>query len=150
MELSHIVKKPVVTEKSLRRMGLNQYTFEVHADANKAMVAEAVADLFGVTVFRVKIMNRKGKEKRVLRKRHTVTTATKKLAIVTIDPKDSIDLFSEFDADEVESQEEEKIETEKEKKDTKKTTKKEDKKQKKEKKETKKAKKKDEKKEDKK
>ena len=105
MNLAHIIKKPVVTEKSLQRLGENKYTFEVHLDVNKAQVAEAVEELFSVTVLGVKVIIRKGKEKRMLRKRKTVRTAKKKFAIVTIDPKQSIDLFSEFDVSEGTSEE---------------------------------------------
>ena len=106
MNVSHVLKKPIVTEKSLRRMGMSHYTFEVHINTNKAEVAEAVEELFDVTVLRVKIMNRKGKQKRTVGRRKTVQTSPKKIAIVAIDPKDSIELFSEFDADQVENEEE--------------------------------------------
>lgn len=106
MNIQHIIKKPLITEKSLQRVGQNQYSFEVHKDANKVQVAEAVAELFGVDVFKVKMMIRKGKEKRLLRSRKTTITASRKIAIVTIDPSQSIGLFSEFDASKVETSEE--------------------------------------------
>ncbi len=107
MNIQHIIKKPLITEKSLQRVGQNQYSFEVHKDANKVQVAEAVAQLFDVNVFKVKMMIRKGQQKRLLRSRKTTITAMRKIAIVTIDPKQSIGLFSEFDASKVEAPQEE-------------------------------------------
>jgi large subunit ribosomal protein L23 len=107
MKTQHIIKKPLVTEKTMQRVSQNQYSFEVHKTANKAQIADAVANLFDVTVFRVKILNRKGKEKRIWRTRRSTLTATQKIAIVTIDPKQSIDLFSDFDASKVEQTDQE-------------------------------------------
>lgn len=105
MDIQHIIKKPLITEKSLQRVGQNQYSFEVHKGANKVQVADAVAQLFGVDVFRVKMMIRKGKERRMLRSRKTIRTSTRKIALVTIDPTQSIGIFSEFDGSKVEKQE---------------------------------------------
>lgn len=79
--IAHVIKRPVITEKSLQRLGKNQHTFEINLDANKAQVAEAVAKLFNVTVFDVKMIVRKGKEKRMLRKRQTVRTAKENLPL---------------------------------------------------------------------
>lgn len=102
MELVQILKKPIVTEKSLNRMKDNHYSFEVHSQATKFDVARAVGSLFNVTVYKVKMLNRKGKFRRVFRKRQMTQTADKKIAIVTIDPKQSIDIFSEFNTEAVE------------------------------------------------
>lgn len=99
MNISQVIVKPVITEKSLGRVAANQYTFEVHKDASKHTVADAVSRLFNVTVFRVKIVVRKGKTKRLWRIRKNVQTSTKKIAIVTIDPSQTIDVFTEFQAD---------------------------------------------------
>ena len=37
-----IIKKPVVTEKSMNAMAEKKYTFIVHPEANKAQIKEAV------------------------------------------------------------------------------------------------------------
>ena len=51
-------------------------------------------------MFDVKIMIRKGKKKRVMGTRKFTETSKRKMAIVTIDPKQSIDLFDEFTPEE--------------------------------------------------
>lgn len=98
MDITYIIQKPVVTEKSLARVAEGKYSFLVHPDATKFDVARAVSTLFDVTVERVQVINRKGKEKRVFRRRHTTTLPSKKVAIVTLGKGQKIDLFSEFDA----------------------------------------------------
>jgi large subunit ribosomal protein L23 len=61
--------KPRLSEKTYG-MGttLNVYAFDVPADANKHMVAEAVTDQFEVEVKDVRLLNIKGKAKRSVRK----------------------------------------------------------------------------------
>jgi large subunit ribosomal protein L23 len=60
-----IIRRPVVTEKSMASMSDKKYTFIVDVHANKTMVKKAVEDVFGVTVDEVKVMNIMGKNKRV-------------------------------------------------------------------------------------
>ncbi|MCM8710796.1 50S ribosomal protein L23 [Clostridium sp. SYSU_GA19001] len=60
-----IIRRPVITEKSMASMGEKKYTFIVDVHANKTMVKKAVEDVFGVKVEDVKIMNIMGKTKRV-------------------------------------------------------------------------------------
>ncbi|MBL4936145.1 50S ribosomal protein L23 [Clostridium sp. YIM B02515] len=60
-----IIRRPVITEKSMASMTDKKYTFIVDVHANKTMVKKAVEDVFGVTVDEVKIMNILGKNKRV-------------------------------------------------------------------------------------
>ncbi len=88
-----IIKKPVITEKSMADMALKKYTFLVHPEANKTMIKEAVEKMFdGVKVKNVNTLNSIGKKKR--RGRVEGTTAKTKKAIVqlTEDSKD-IEIF---------------------------------------------------------
>jgi large subunit ribosomal protein L23 len=70
MDLYHIVIRPLVTEKSThqashpteRRGGA--YSFEVHPDASKAQIRDAVQKLYGVKVLSVRTSNRRGKLRR--------------------------------------------------------------------------------------
>lgn len=59
-----IIQKPVVTSKAseLARK-LNKVVLQVHPDANKPMIAEALKKLFNVLVESVRIVVRKGKTK---------------------------------------------------------------------------------------
>ncbi len=56
--------RPLITEKTVASGELNKYIFEVHRDANKQTVKDAVEKLFNVKVEQVNIMNMKGKPKK--------------------------------------------------------------------------------------
>jgi len=94
MHLYEVLKRPVMTEKSLILADeQNQYVFEVDRRANKMQVKEAVEARFGVTVTSVRIINMKPKtRKRSLRKTAVRKSGWKK-AIVTLAPGDSIQMF---------------------------------------------------------
>ena len=97
MDLYHIIIRPLVTEKSThqtthhsaRRGGA--YSFEVHPEASKAQVKDAVQKLYGVRVLSVRTANRQGKLRRY-RWRWGRTRKTKK-AVVVVDQDSHIDLF---------------------------------------------------------
>ena len=76
-----VIKKPVITEKSMNAMAEKKYTFLVHPEANKSQIKEAVEK-----------MNMDGKKKR--RGMTVGTTAKTKKAIVALteDSKD-IEIF---------------------------------------------------------
>jgi large subunit ribosomal protein L23 len=60
-----IIRKPIVTEKSMAVMALKKYTFIVDIHANKTQVKRAVEDVFGVKVENVRTLKNIGKTKRV-------------------------------------------------------------------------------------
>ena len=80
-----VIKRPVITEKSMAAMGEKKYTFLVHPEANKAQIKEAVEKS-------VNTMNLDGKKKR--RGMVVGKTAKSKKAIVALteDSKD-IEIF---------------------------------------------------------
>ena len=49
-----IIRKPVITEKSMAAMAENKYTFIVHISANKSQIKRAVEEVFNVKVADVK------------------------------------------------------------------------------------------------
>jgi len=60
-----IILKPVVTEKSMSAMSEKKYTFNVHPEATKQQIKEAVEKMFnGTKVASVNTMNADGKTKR--------------------------------------------------------------------------------------
>jgi len=60
-----VIKKPVVTEKSMSAMSEKKYTFIVHPSATKGQIREAVEKMFdGAKVEKVNTMNYDGKTKR--------------------------------------------------------------------------------------
>ena len=48
-----IILAPVITEKSMYGVAEKKYTFKVANDANKIEIAQAVEELFGVSVSKV-------------------------------------------------------------------------------------------------
>lgn len=88
-----ILRRPIITEKSMKLADKQLYTFEVDKDANKKQIAKIVADKFNVKVLSVKIVNIKGrvKSQRTVRKLYQ-TTGLKK-AIVQISKNQKIAIF---------------------------------------------------------
>jgi len=60
-----IIRKPVITEKSMASMAERKYTFIVDIHANKVQVKRAIEEVFGVKVEDVKTSRIMGKTKRV-------------------------------------------------------------------------------------
>lgn len=60
-----IIRRPVVTEKSMTDMADKKYTFIVDKHANKAQIKRAVEEVFDVKVDSVNTSNITGKVKRV-------------------------------------------------------------------------------------
>ncbi len=66
MEMYHIIKKVILTEKSnIEREESNKYYFQVDPRANKVEIHQAVEKLFKVKVTDVRVMNVLGKKKRM-------------------------------------------------------------------------------------
>ncbi len=60
-----IIKKPVLTEKSMNAMAEKKYTFLVHPDATKSQIKDAVEKMFeGTKVASVNTINYDGKKRR--------------------------------------------------------------------------------------
>jgi large subunit ribosomal protein L23 len=87
----NVIIRPIVSEKSYTLMEMNKYTFEVDKRATKPHIAQAVQEIFGVTVKDVNTINVPGKPRR-LRYSKGLTRTWKK-AIVTLKDGDKIDLF---------------------------------------------------------
>lgn len=77
-----IIRKPVITEKSMAGMEDRKYTFLVHVAADKTMIKNAIEEVFGVTVEGVRTQNKLGKDKRV--GVHMGKRANTKKAVVTL------------------------------------------------------------------
>lgn len=87
-----VIKRPLVTEKSIAGAEQGKYTFEVSRDANKIDIASAVERVFNVKVNSVNTMTVKGKKKRLGRYPEGKTADWKK-AIVTLQPGHKIEVF---------------------------------------------------------
>jgi large subunit ribosomal protein L23 len=92
MDNINVIIKPLVTEKSTHQQQTrNAYAFQVHRDANKLQIKQAVEQLYNVKVTDVRTMNRKGKPRRARYK--LTTTSDWKRAVVVLDENSRIDLF---------------------------------------------------------
>ena len=88
-----IIKRPIITEKSMSMTEDKRYTFEVAKDANKIEIAKAVEEIFGVKVASVNTLTVPGKEKRMGAGRPGMTRTWKKAYVqLTADSK-TIEFF---------------------------------------------------------
>lgn len=103
MDVYHIIKRPLVTEKGTHQSTQSfpssrtrparggAFTFEVHSDASKPMIRNAIEKIYNVKVASVRTSNRQGKRRRVRFK--TGRTADTKKAVVVLHEGYHIDLF---------------------------------------------------------
>jgi large subunit ribosomal protein L23 len=92
MDNTNVIIKPLVTEKSTHQhQTRNAYAFQVHRDASKIQIRQAVEQIYSVKVIDVRTMNRKGKPRRA-RYKMTRTSDWKK-AVVVLAAESKIDLF---------------------------------------------------------
>lgn len=92
MNLSQIILRPVLTEKSVSREVINKFSFVVHEDATKIDVKNALSELYGVAVEKVNILHglpkyRLGRGKNPMEKREST-----RRAIVTLKAGEKLDL----------------------------------------------------------
>ena len=86
-----IIIRPVISEQSFDQVEDGVYTFEVAKQANKIQIADAVEQIFDVTVTKVNTLNVKPKMKRMRYK--AGLTRTWKKAMVTLAEGDKIEIF---------------------------------------------------------
>ncbi|AGA67980.1 ribosomal protein L23 [Desulfitobacterium dichloroeliminans LMG P-21439] len=87
-----VLKRPVVSEKSVGLIEENKYSFLVDKAANKIEIKAAVEKMFKVKVLDVRTLNVDGKKKRV--GKYVGKTADRKKAIVTLKAGDRIEGFA--------------------------------------------------------
>lgn len=88
-----IIRRPIITEKSMKLAQSNFYTFEVDKNATKIAIAKKVAEKFGVKVLSVNTVNVKGKVKSQKRVRKLYKSAGFKKALVQIGKGEKIAIF---------------------------------------------------------
>lgn len=97
LKVYDIIKKPVMTSRSFelyRKLG--KLTFEVHRDANKSMIKDAVEKIWNVKVANICVVNLPAKVKAFGRKEFT--TQAKKKAIVTLKKGYKIEIPGMFES----------------------------------------------------
>ncbi len=88
-----IIKRPIITEKSMSATADKKYTFEVAKDANKIEIAKAVEEIFGVKVAKVNTLNMQGKLKRVGRYPEGRRASWKKAMVTLTEDSKTIEFF---------------------------------------------------------
>jgi large subunit ribosomal protein L23 len=91
--LLDIVKYPILTEKTIRLIEQNQYSFAVDSKADKTAIKSAMEQLFDVKVISVNTSLLSLKKRRV--GKYIGKKARYKRAIVKLASEDSINLFEE-------------------------------------------------------
>lgn len=86
-----IIIRPVISEKSMRLMEENKYTFIVDPKANKVEIKYAIQELFKVKVEKVYTLKVRGKIRR--QGRYEGKTPDRKKAIVQLKAGDTIKIF---------------------------------------------------------
>ena len=90
MEISRVLLKPLITEKTTLMQEHGKYVFVIAKKANKVLVKEAVEKTFGVGVYSINICWSRGSQKR-FGPRAKLTPDIKK-AIVTLKAGEKIQL----------------------------------------------------------
>ncbi len=91
MNLSDVIIKPIVTEKSTVLADSGKYVFKVASSANKLMVMDAIESIFKVRPVAVNVSLVRSKLKR---NKYTIGVKSGwKKAIVTLKKGDKIELF---------------------------------------------------------
>lgn len=94
LDIYKVLKRPIITEKTTKLKQQGVYVFEVHKDASKPLIKEAVEKIFNVDVLKVRTIMMRGKLRRY-RGIEGYSSDWKK-AIVKIKPGQSIKLIDEL------------------------------------------------------
>ena len=93
MQIDDIIKKPLITEKSMSDAAAGKYTFLVALQAEKKMIRNAVEQRFKVTVKGITTTTVKGRTKKTGRRRTEIVEQPFKKATVTLLKGEKIELF---------------------------------------------------------
>ena len=91
MEVTTIIRRPLITEKATDEAEFNRYVFEVDRRATKPDIKRAVEELYDVRVIAVATQNRKGQLRR--NKYGHWRTKCMKRAVVKIHADDRLEIF---------------------------------------------------------
>lgn len=91
--LTNIINKPIITDKTTKLLENNQYCFQVNNKSNKTQIKEAIEYIFSVKVEKINTCREPKKQRKV--GRFKGYRANRKKAIVTLSKNNRIELFSE-------------------------------------------------------
>ena len=93
MNLKNIIKRPIITEKSIAQTALGKYTFAVDPSATKGQIREAVKNFFGVDVIGVQTIKVKGTLRKSGKRRVQTKQSDWKKAVVELKEGQKIEYF---------------------------------------------------------
>lgn len=93
MNLTHIIKRPIITEKSLNQTSLDRFSFIVASKATKNEIKQAIEAFFNVNVVNIRTSKIAGKRYRQSRRRQEKIAPDQKKAVIELKKGQKIDLF---------------------------------------------------------
>lgn len=94
-----IIKKPIITEKSMADAARGVFTFEITKLANKHQVKTAVEQAFKVNVQKITTLTRKSTQRKTGKRNLPSTNKARKIARVWLKEGQKIDIFELKDKD---------------------------------------------------
>ncbi len=94
MDHRDVIRRTVISEKSIAASAFQQFTFEVHLEATKTQIRDAVSKIFKVDVTKVNTVTLRGKRKTTARRGSKIEGKRSdwKKATVTLKPGQVIEL----------------------------------------------------------
>nr|YP_009397275.1 ribosomal protein L23 [Thuretia quercifolia]ARW66461.1 ribosomal protein L23 [Thuretia quercifolia] len=92
-QLLNLIKYPIITDKTTKKIEENIYYFAVEKKANKTKLKEAIEYIFNVKVTKINTLNQARKTKRIGKFQGYINQYKK--AIIKLDKQDKINLFEE-------------------------------------------------------
>ena len=89
-----LIKRPLVTEKSIANQNVGKYSFVIDKRATKFQLASEFEKLFAIKPLAVNIFNTKGKVKSNWKTRKPIFKSDLKKAIITVKKDQKIDLLT--------------------------------------------------------
>jgi large subunit ribosomal protein L23 len=96
MDATHVIIRPIVSEKTYALAATGKYTFRVNDRAHKTQIRQAIEQLFDVRVLEVRTSTVKSKPKR--RGLTAGRTRSWKKAVVQVAPGQEIPIFAGLEA----------------------------------------------------
>lgn len=95
MNITTVIRKPIITEQSVNEAKTGKYTFEVAFAADKDSIKRAVEKEYSVSVISVSTVIVKGRKKRAGKKRVEIASTPFKKARVKVKKGQTIAVFEE-------------------------------------------------------
>lgn len=90
---SDLLLRPIITEKAMKDVANNRFTFAFAKTANKSQILEIISKTFNVKPLNIKTIMVKGKSKISRKTRETTKLDNWKKAIIQLPKDQKIDLF---------------------------------------------------------